>query len=73
MNDLDLSFDASEVLAHSRVDDALDQALRACSCRTISAVGAVFRALRDRDLAGLRLRRDGRLWRLERTCRGVVG
>jgi len=69
MEDLDLSFDAGEVLAYARVDHALAEALKGCNVNTTADVGALFRSLRDQHLAGLRILRDGRTWRLERcTC-----
>jgi hypothetical protein len=67
MGDLDLAFSAGEVIHHSRVDHQLDVALGACGLRTAAQVGAAFRGLRNRDLNGLRLVRDHRVWRLVRT------
>jgi hypothetical protein len=70
MGEHDLPFSAGEVLRHAAVDHALSEALDdACATRTAPAIGALFREFRDRDVSGLRLVRDGRLWRLERTCR----
>jgi hypothetical protein len=67
MGDLDLPFDAAEVINHAAVDDGLADSLQACSVRTVAALGAVLRSWRDRPVDGLVLRRDGRSWRLERT------
>lgn len=67
MADLDLPFTASEVLRHAAVDHPLGEALRAACEETTTALGTLFREIRGRDVGGLRLVRDGRLWRLERT------
>jgi hypothetical protein len=67
MGDLDLAFDGAEVIAHRRVDHALDEALRRCGVQSPAALGVLFRTLRGRTYAGCRLVRDGRGWRLDRT------
>jgi len=69
MADLDLPFDAAEVLAHRRTSADLDDALTALGIDDTAALGALFRSLRDRDLDSLMLVRDARVWRLRRTCR----
>lgn len=66
MHDLDLPFDASEVLDHAALDCGLAEALEACGVQTAPALGALFRSLRDRHIDGLMLVRDGRSWRLAR-------
>ena len=67
MGDLDLPFDAAEVLDHATVNHALDEALQDAGIRSPAALGAVFRSVRGRDIDGMRLVRDGRSWRLART------
>jgi hypothetical protein len=63
----DVAFEAVEVLNHRATDHALDEALAACRITDTLALGTLFRDLRDRDLGGLRLVREGRSWRLART------
>ena len=67
MGDLDLPFDVSEVMQAARSDARLNDALEALAIHRTSELGALFRSLRDRDVDGLRLRRDGREWRIERS------
>jgi hypothetical protein len=67
MGGCDLEFTAPEVTDHAGVDHDLAEILRACGVRRTSEVGALFRTLRDRTIGGLRLVRDGRAWRLERS------
>jgi hypothetical protein len=67
MEGFDLEFTAEEVLARGESDHGLDAALKACHIEDTAGLGALFRTLRDRELAGLRLIRDGRSWRLART------
>jgi hypothetical protein len=63
----DLPFDCGEVLAHAEVDHALDEALTAAGATDSGRLGLLFRGLRDLDVDGYRLIRDGRQWRLLRT------
>jgi hypothetical protein len=67
LGDLDLRFDVDEVFAHAEVDHALDAALKSCGLRDTAALGARFRQLQGRPIAGLIVVRDGRGWRLRRT------
>ena len=67
MEGFDLEFTAGEVLDCRRSDCDLDAALVACRIADASKLGALFRELRDREMVGLRIVRDGRGWRLERT------
>ena len=68
MDDHDyLPFSASEVLRHRDTDYDLDESLKALHVRNTEDLGVLFRGLRNRDIAGFRLVRDARLWRLVRT------
>lgn len=67
MDKWDLPFTSGEVIEHSRGHFGLDEALQALGIHSVADCGALFRALRDRDLGGRRLVRDGRSWRLVRT------
>jgi hypothetical protein len=67
MDGYDLPFSASEVLERRHSDHGLDLALEACQINESGRLGTLFRDLKGRDVAGLRLVRDGRSWRLERT------
>jgi hypothetical protein len=67
MEGFDLEFTASEVLERRHSDCGLDAALAACHIADTATLGAVLRELRDQSLAGVRVVRDGRAWRLERT------
>ena len=63
----DLPFSTTEVLNHRRQHHELDTALEAIGIRTTQALGNLFRELKGKDLNGLLVIRDGRLWRLVRT------
>jgi hypothetical protein len=59
-------FFADEVMQDREQHHELDEALRVNGITTVAALGLLFRELRDRPIAGFRLLRDGRGWRLER-------
>ena len=65
--DGELDFTVQEVFEAAAVDHRLTEALRGAATETPAALGALFRSLRNRDVAGLRLTRAGRAWRLART------
>lgn len=67
MEGFDLEFTTAEVLERRETDFALDNALLAVHVTDTAGLGAIFRTLRDRTFADLRLVRDGRAWRLVRT------
>jgi hypothetical protein len=67
VTDADLPFSTAEVIEHARVDHGLDEALTAAGAMDAGRLGLVFRGLRDLDVDGYRLTRDGRQWRLLRT------
>lgn len=67
MEGFDLEFTTSEVIERRETDFALDNALLAVHVTDTAGLGAIFRTLRDRTFADLRLVRDGRAWRLVRT------
>jgi len=67
MEGFDLEFTTAEVLERRETDFTLDGALQAVRVTDTADLGALFRTLRDREVAGLRLVRDGRAWRLVRT------
>lgn len=60
MEGFDLEFTAGEVLDRRESDHELDEALRACRISDTAGLGALFRELRDRELDGITLVRDGR-------------
>lgn len=65
--DPDVSFDAVEVTRHSQTDYRLSEALEAALATDTEDVGLLFRALKDKPIGRLILRRDKRGWRLECT------
>jgi hypothetical protein len=60
-------FATAEVIAHGKVDHELSEALRVCRACHTDTLGRLFRSLRDREIGGWRLVRDGDGWRLPRT------
>ena len=68
MEGFDLDFTTQEVFDRAEQDFKLSEALQACGFESgdCAGLGALFRTLRDRKIAGYRIVRSGRAWRLER-------
>lgn len=64
--DDDLDFDAREVIQHAAGDHALAEALSKARITGTESLGLLLRRLRGQTIAGVRLDRAGRYWRLTR-------